>query len=82
MTHAFPSPTAATGPDGQALPEDMDGQDYQMEMMKMLREVSREEAFPVRVGERWRSVSPTRVLVWFGLFFLHFSGMVLVELVA
>lgn len=40
VTHAFPFPTAATGPDGQALPEDMDGQDYQMEMMKMLREVN------------------------------------------
>lgn len=39
MTHAFPFPTAATGPDGQPAPEDMDGQDYQMEMMKMLREV-------------------------------------------
>lgn len=39
VTHAFPLPTASTGTDGQAVPEDMDGQDYQMEMMKMLREV-------------------------------------------
>lgn len=42
VTHAFPFPTAATNPDGQAVavPEEgMDGQDYQMEMMKMLREV-------------------------------------------
>ncbi|CAM9192798.1 unnamed protein product [Ectocarpus sp. 6 AP-2014] len=40
VTHAFPFPTAAAGPDGQPAPEDMDGQDYQMEMMKMLREVN------------------------------------------
>lgn len=40
VTHAFPFPAAVTGPDGQALPEDMDGHEYQMEMMKMLREVS------------------------------------------
>lgn len=39
MTHAFPFPTAVAGPDGQATPEELDGQDYQMEMMKMLREV-------------------------------------------
>lgn len=39
VTHAFPFPTAVTGPDGQAAPEELDGQDYQMEMMKMLREV-------------------------------------------
>lgn len=40
VTHAFPFPTAVTGPDGQAAPEELDGQDYQMEMMKMLREVN------------------------------------------
>lgn len=39
VTHAFPFPTAAVLPDGQPAAEDMDGQDYQMEMMKMLREV-------------------------------------------
>lgn len=39
VTHAFPFPTTVTGPDGQAAPEELDGQDYQMEMMKMLREV-------------------------------------------
>lgn len=51
MTHAFPFPTAVTGPDGQAAPEELDGQDYQMEMMKMLREVmSRESVTSAVVG--------------------------------
>ncbi|CAM9490258.1 unnamed protein product, partial [Sphacelaria rigidula] len=40
VTHAFPFPTAAAGPEGGPRPEEIDGQDYQMEMMKMLREVN------------------------------------------
>ncbi|CAN0352233.1 unnamed protein product, partial [Discosporangium mesarthrocarpum] len=39
VTHSFPFPNANLGPDGQPMAEDMDGQEYQMEMMKMLREV-------------------------------------------
>jgi len=40
VTHSFPCPSpAAEGEDGVS-PEDVDGQEFQMEMMKMLREVN------------------------------------------
>ncbi|CAM9647634.1 unnamed protein product [Phaeothamnion confervicola] len=40
VTHSFPFPTAKQSVEGAPAPDDIDGQEYQMEMMKMLREVN------------------------------------------